>query len=91
MDSRFILTCETEHLLLTEHLLPIKHLLPTEHLLLPTITEWELRSGTNYYKTTTQKFNIGHTVLSRYHQDKTTSRATANSEYCQLLTNIQEQ
>ena len=43
------------------------------------------------YKATAQEFNIGHTALSRRHQGKTTSRATANSEYRQLLTNAQEQ
>jgi F0F1-type ATP synthase membrane subunit b/b' len=43
------------------------------------------------YKATAQEFNIGRTALSRRHQGKTTSRATANSEYRQLLTNAQEQ
>ena len=43
------------------------------------------------YKATAQEFNIGHTALSRRHQGKTTSRATTNSEYRQLLTNAQEQ
>ena len=43
------------------------------------------------YKATAQEFNIGRTALSRRHQGKTTSRATANSKYRQLLTNAQEQ
>ena len=54
------------------------------------LAELESQEKPNY-KATPQEFNIGCKALSRRHQGKTTSRATANSEYHQLLINAQEQ
>jgi hypothetical protein len=43
------------------------------------------------FSATAREFNLGRTAVARRFEGKTTSRAEANSEYRQLLTNAQEE